>query len=99
MILLVVMKIVLCSLIFSEAYLKQIKKLIPKIHTVIITDKVYSDYTDTEAFIFIYGNAMNEKGGLVQLRTSTHKTNHYNSTLPKLLEHIDLLEGLMYRLF
>lgn len=89
------MKIVLCSLIFSEIYLKEIKKLIPKTHMVVITDKLYSDYTDTEPFIYMYGNKLNEKEKTVQLRTSLNKTNHYNVSLPKLRKDIHYFEDLM----
>lgn len=93
------MKIVLCTMIFSEAYQKTIKKLIPKTYTFTTTNKTYTDYIDTDDFIYVYGNAMNEKEQAVQLRTSTNKLNHYNSKLTKLLKHIQDLEGLMDRLF
>lgn len=93
------MKIVLCSIVFSEAYQKTIKKLIPKTYTFVTTNKAYTDYIDTDDFIFVYGNAMNEKDKAVQLRTSTNKVNHYNSKLTKLLKDIIYLEGLMDRLF
>jgi hypothetical protein len=86
-------------MIFSEAYQKTIKKLIPKTYTFITTDKAYTDYVDSDDYIFIYGNAMNEKMGAVQIRTSTNKVNHYNSKLIKLLKYIQELEGLMDRLF
>ena len=93
------MKIVLCTMIFSEAYQKTIKKLIPKTYTFTTTNKTYTDYIDTDEFIYVYGNAMNEKDQAVQLRTSTNKLNHYNSKLTKLLKHIQDLEGLMDRSF
>ena len=93
------MKIVLCTIVFSEAYQKTIKKLIPKTYTITTTNKTYTEYIDTDDFIFVYGNAMNEKDKAVQLRTSTNKLNHYNSKLTKLLKDINYLEGLMDRLF
>ena len=93
------MKIVICTIVFSEAYQKTIKKLIPKTYTITTTNKTYTEYIDTDDFIFVYGNAMNEKDKAVQLRTSTNKVNHYNSKLTKLLKDINYLEGLMDRLF
>jgi len=93
------MKIVLCTIVFSEVYQKQIKKLIPKMYTFTTTNKTYTDYVDSDEFIYIYGNAMNEKEKSLQLRTSTNKINHYNSTLTNFLKNIQTLDGLMDRLF
>ena len=89
------MKIVLCSLIFSEIYLKKIKKHIPKTYTIINTPLNYMLYKDEDPFIYIYGNKMNEKQKTVQLRTSLNKTNHYNTTLTNLHKDIQYFENLM----
>ena len=89
------MKIVLCSLIFSEIYLKEIKKQLKKDYTIVITPLNYMLYKNEEPFIFIYGNKMNEKQKTVQLRTSLNKTNHYNISLHNLLKDIHYFENLM----
>ena len=89
------MKIVISNMVFSEAYIKTIKKLIPKTYSVVTTNKTYNTYPDIDDYIFLYGNAMNEKEKSLQIRTSINKVSHYNSTLLKLLKNIQVHEGLM----
>lgn len=89
------MKIVLCSMIFSEDYIKDIKKNISKNHTIVITPKLYTYYEDSDNFIYIFGNKVNEKYKIVQVKTSTNRLNHYNTNVEKLNSMITHLESVM----
>jgi hypothetical protein len=73
-------------MVFSEAYIKTIKKFIPK---------TYNTYPDVDDYIFLYGNAMNEKEKSLQIRTSINKVSHYITTFLKLLKNIQVHEVLM----
>jgi hypothetical protein len=86
-------------MIFSEDYIKEIKKLISKNYTLVITPKLYTYYKDVDKFIYIFGNKVNEKYKIVQIKTSTNKINHYNTNLDKLNSVITHLESVMGQRF